>query len=72
MDGNLSIPRTNNLNHIFKIRPLMDGNLIYKLIKDINALIIKIETQKTEIKNLKDDIKQLSECLHDLKLKFIK
>jgi len=46
--------------------------LIYKLIKDINALIIKIETQKTEIKNLKDDIRQLSECLHDLKLKFIK
>ena len=46
--------------------------LIHKLIKDINALIIKIETQKTEIKNLKDDIKQLSECLHDLKLKFIK
>jgi len=46
--------------------------LFYKLIKDINALIIKIETQKTEIKNLKDDIKQLSECLHDLKLKFIK
>jgi cell division protein FtsL len=46
--------------------------LFYKLIKDINALIIKIETQKTEIKNLKDDIRQLSECLHDLKLKFIK
>jgi hypothetical protein len=63
-----------NINIIDIINVMVLGVIpaLLKLIKDINSLILKIETQKNEIENIKDDLNKLGECLHDLKLKLIK
>ena len=41
--------------------------LLIKFMNDLNKLYSKIVEHKTEINNLKEDIKELRECLAELK-----